>query len=174
MKVTELLNEKKQPDGTYAGVSFSKETINAIKQYIKDNNIPNGLRSDKMHTTVIYSRKYDPDFKALGKIDPPWTGTPTELDVWKTRPKDGSEGSNCLVLQFKCEKLNERHEELMKQYNFTYDFPEYKTHISLSYDIGDMEWKSLPKFEGKIEIIDEYGEDLNLDWAKEKGLKKDE
>lgn len=168
------LNEKKEPDGTYAAVNFSKETTDGIKKYITDNDIPNGLDESKMHTTIIYSRKYDGSFKAQGKINPAWIGKPTKLDVWKTRPKDGGEGSNCLVLQFDCKEMNDRHEELMKEYKFTYDFPEYKTHISLSYDIGDMDWKKLPDFNGKIEIIEEYQEDLNLDWAKEKGLKKDE
>lgn len=165
--------EKKQPDGTYAAVNFSKETTDAIKKYIEENNIPNGLSEDKMHTTVIYSRKYDPKFEAQGKIDPPWIGKPTEFDVWKTRPKDSGEGSNCLVLQFNCEELNKRHKELMDEYDFTYDFPEYKTHISFSYDIGSMDWKKLPKFTHKIEIVEEYGEDLDLDFAK-KATKKDD
>lgn len=176
MKVTELL-EKKEPEetrGTYAAVNFSKETTDAIKQYMKDNDIPNALAEDKIHTTVLYSRKYCPDYKPLGKIDPPWVGKATNFDVWKTRPKDGGEGSNCLVLQFKCEELNERHEKLMKEHEATYGFPDYKTHISFSYDIGDMDWKKLPKFEGKITIVEEYGEDLDLDWAKNKGLKKDD
>lgn len=171
------LTEKQETNtkGTYAAVNFDKETIKTIQEYMKENDIPNPLSSDKMHTTLLKSRKYCPDYKAAGKIDPPWVGTPTEFEVWKTRPKDGGEGSNCLVLRFECKELNDRHAELMKEHDASYDFPDYKTHISLSYDIGDMDWKKLPdikKYLGDIKIVEEYGEDLDLDWAKNKGLKK--
>jgi hypothetical protein len=170
----EDLTEKQQAEtkGTYAAVNFSKETTDAIKEYIKENDIPNPLSADKMHTTLLYSRKYCPDYTPLGKIDPPWKGTPTEFEVWKTRPKDGSEGSNCLVLLFKCEELNKRHQQLMNELDATYDFPDYKTHISLSYDIGDMDWKKLPdikKYLSEVVVVEEYGSDLDLDWAKKNG-----
>lgn len=171
MRVNELLTEQSsEPEtkGTYAAVKFDKKTTDALKKYMVDNDIPNPLRREKMHTTLLYSRKYCPDYEPLGKIDPPWIGEPLEFEVWKSKPKDGGEGSNCLVLRFKCEQLDKRHEKLMKELDATYDFPDYKTHITLSYDIGDMDWKDLPdikKYLSEIVIVEEYGEDLDLDWA---------
>jgi hypothetical protein len=168
MKLDELIVEKKQPDGTYAGVHFSKETVEAIAAYCKENKIPNRTRHEKMHTTVLYSRKYLPDYEPAGKYEKPMIGTPTGFDIW---PSKGEDPKNCLVLEYKCPELEKRHEELMKDHEATYDFDEYKTHITFSYDVGDLDIKTLPKFESKIEIVEEYGQDLDLNWA-DKSTKK--
>jgi hypothetical protein len=176
MTLDELLQEKHTPSGTYAAVKFSQDTKDAIEKYIKDNDIPNGLAASKMHCTLLYSRKHCPDYEPLGKIDPPWIGKPTGLDVWESKgEQDGEEGTRCLVMEFKCDKLNERHEQLMDEHQATYDFPEYKTHVTLSYDIGDLDEAELPDIKSvvkKLEIVEEYGEDLDLSWAKNEGTEK--
>ena len=72
---------------------------------------------------------------------------------------------NCLIMEFECVKLTARHKELMEEHDATYDFDEYKTHITFSYDIGEMDHKDLPAFTGPVDIVEEYGEDLDIDWA---------
>lgn len=171
MKLTEVTQEKK---GTYAAVRFSEKTKNQIKKYISDNNIPNAINPSKLHTTLLYSRKHIPGYTPVGKYDKSMIGKPGKFDVWKSSNEDGS-STNCLVVEYKCKDLEDRHNELMKKYNATYDFPTYKTHITLSYDIGDMDIKDLSDFSDtvpEIEIISEYGEDLDLSWAKNKGVDK--
>lgn len=168
MKLFEVL-EAAETRGTYAAVKFDDATKDAIVEYLKENEIPNPTPRDKLHCTVLYSRKYCPDYEPQGKIDPPWIGKPVKFEVWESRGKlRDEEPKRCLVLKFDCEKLVERHEELMDEHDATYDFPEYKTHITFSYDIGDMDETKLPdirKYLGEIRIVEEYGEDLDLDWA---------
>lgn len=168
MKILELLQEQ-ESKGTYAAVRFDDKTTTAIAKYIEDNDIPNGTPEAKMHCTVLYSRKHCPNYEPAGEIDPPWTGTPDKLEVWESRGKLRDEKpSRCLVMKFKCDKLNERHKELMDEHDVTYDFPEYKTHITLSYDIGDMDETKLPDIKeavGEMKIVEEYGEDLDLSWS---------
>lgn len=166
------LNEIAMPvakTGTYAAVKFSKSTIDKLMQLCKENGVKNVLRAEKLHTTLLYSRKYLPEYEAQGDIEPKWVGTPTELDVWKTRSEDPEKPSTRrLVLKYKCKELEERHQYLMKEHDATYDFDEYKPHISLSYDIGDADIDALKdalKDFGEIEIVHEYGEILDLDWA---------
>lgn len=155
--------KQKKPDGTYVGVKFSRETQNAIKKFVKTLSIPNMVGREKMHTTVIYSRKYftyeDP---MVGKIDPPWKGKAKEFHVWQTRDVNKS---NALVIAYTCPKLKAEHERIMKEYDATYDFPEYIPHITLSYDIGDFDTSKidLSTFP-EIEIVEEYVTDLVLDW----------
>lgn len=169
MKLEELMEDRrKQERGTYAGVRFDTATVDAIEKYMKDNDIPKAVSGDKLHTTLLYSRKYLPDYKATGKLTPHLIGTPTEFVVWKTSGDDGKEPANCLVLMYSCPALVKRHKELMKEYDATYDFDEYKTHITLSYDIGDLDIKTLPEIKKTIKsivIVEEYQEDLNLSWA---------
>jgi hypothetical protein len=150
--------------GTYVAVNFSKDTAKRIKAFIKKYNIPNPLATNKLHTTIIYSRKYLPEFKTQGKLDEPWVGKPSKLEIFKSR-----EGNNCLVVLFTCKEAVARHKEIMKDHEATYGFPEFKTHFTLSYDSGDFDPDSIKNLKdelGDIEIVEEYTEDLNLDWAK--------
>lgn len=163
MKLEELAKNKKTPDGTYVGVKFNKETVDRIKKFIKLNNIPNPIKSESFHCTVIYSRKYLPTFKPKGKIDPAWIGKVKKLDIFKSQS-----GTNCLVIIFKCPELTARHKQIMKDYDATYDFDEYHCHITISYDCGKFDPSSIEDLEsviGDIIIDDEYSEDLNLNWA---------
>lgn len=162
MKMQELM-EKKKTKGTYAGVRFSDATKDAVAGFIKEHNIPNGVPADKLHSTLLYSRKFCPDYKATGKLEDTMSGTPSGFAVW-----DNAESTtNCLVLEYDCSDLVDRHKFLMDEHGATHDFDDFKTHITFSYDIGDTDYKKLPKFTSPIEIVEEYGEDLNLDWAKE-------
>ena len=168
MKLTDLINEEKEEaKGTYAAVSFSEDTIDGIKKYIKENDIPNHTKFDKMHTTLLYSKKYCPDYKPAGKLDKPMIGKGTGFEKWPSQPDDDGKVAMCLVMRYDCSELSKRHKELMKEHDATYDFDEYKPHITFSYDVAGLQCKDLPKFEGKIEIVEEYGEDLNMDWAKD-------
>lgn len=175
MKVQELFEKQEPTKGTYAAVKFDKSTTDALAKYISDNKIPNPIKTEKMHCTVLYSRKYCPDYEPLGEIDPPWIGKPDKLEVWESKGKLRDEApTRCLVMKFTCEELNARHKELMDEHDATYDFPEYKTHITLSYDIGDMDEDELPSIKDaidEIKVVSEYGEDLESDWAKTKGTK---
>lgn len=168
MKLTEILAEAKEKKGTYAGTYFDNDTVTAVKKYIDDNNIPKPVSADKLHTTLLYSRKYLPDYEPAGEYDEPLEGKPLELVVWKTQGDENTEPANCLVLKYDCPELVARHKQLMKDHGATFDYDEYTPHITLSYDIGDMDINDLPdvkKAIPRIGVAKEYGEDLKLDWA---------
>jgi len=168
MKLHEVSHNNKKK-GTYTAVHFDEDTKRRLREYVRQNLIPNALPADKYHTTITYSRNFLPDLKPLGKIDPPWVGTPVKLEVWESSKDDDGKTSNCLVLMYKCEQCEIRHDQIMDEHDATYDFDEYKTHITLSYDIGDMDISDLPNPEsiGDISIVEEYMEELNLNWAKD-------
>lgn len=165
MKVKDIIEEGKKPDGSFAGLKFSTDTQTALKEYIEKNEIPNPLNTNKIHSTLLYSKKYLPDYKPAGKLDKSWFGSPTHFSIFKSNKKTGGTGSNCLVLEYKCSEQSSRFDELMEKHAATYDFDEYKPHITLSYDVGDLDYKKLPKFSKQLEIVEEYGENLNLNWA---------
>ena len=165
--------ELNQNKGTYSGVKFDDNTVNAVLKYIKDNKIPEGLPGNKLHSTVLYSRKYLPDYSPAGDYDEALEGTPTTFDVWPSENDDGTT-SKCLVLKYDCKGLNKRHKELMDEHKATYDFPKYEPHITFSYNIGDLDIKKLPDIKSvlpNIKVVHEYGEDLDLNWAITKGTK---
>lgn len=164
MKVIEIIEEKKTPDGTFAGVRFDEETKKALDEFIKDNDIPNPIDLNKVHSTLLYSKKYLPDYKAAGKLDEPWEGEFKHFSIFGSTPEDGGEASKCLVMEYSCPEQTARFDELMEKHKATYDFDEYKPHVTLSYDVGGLDEKKLPKFKKGLRIVEEYQEDLSLDW----------
>jgi len=158
MRLYEMENDK----GSYAAVTFSPETVEALKAFQYDNNIPNPLNPDEFHSTVMFSRKYIPTFKALGALQN-WTGRFTGWDVFP------SDDDNALVMKYECVELAERFDKIMSEYEATWDHEQFIPHVTLSYDIGDMDVKQLPKYDGPIVLINEHAEDLDLstNWADE-------
>jgi hypothetical protein len=56
----------------------------------------------------------------------------------------------------------------MKTYNPKWNWPNYIPHIALSYNVGDLDISKLPPYEGPIEVVSEYYDDLEEDWAADK------
>lgn len=154
-------NQEETKPGTYAAVRFSDNTKDAIKQYQIDNEIPNRVPRDKLHCTLLYSRKHLPNYQAPGDYQQPMQGETQQLESWPTRPDEDGKTSNCLVLRFRCDELYNRHNQLMDEHQATYDFPEYIPHVTFSYDVGDTDVGQLPPYEGPVEIVHEYQEDLD-------------
>jgi 2'-5' RNA ligase len=150
------------PTGAYIACSFSKESQDALYKFAEDCNLPSIVPRDKFHITVIYSKKPVPQsFKAKGDFRKPLLVEFKKLTVFATR-----EGNGALVMELYAPELAQRHNYLMKKYSLKYDFPEYKAHVTLCYDVG-AEFE-IPKVKPslELEVVNEYYETLNKDWAK--------
>lgn len=152
MSFKDYLNEEK---GTYAGFKFDKESQDYIMDLIKELNVPNPVSRDDLHSTLLYSEKYLPDYKAAKNIN--GVAVADKLEIFKT-----DEG-NVLVLRLDSEFMRKRHNELMRVHDATYPYPEYKPHVTLSYDVGDFKIPKVKLSKGII-IDKEYQEDLDKDW----------
>lgn len=157
--ITHTVTDKKP--GTYAGIRFSPETVEALEAFGKTHKIANQLTNDDFHSTLLYSRKHLPNYEPAGDYQQPMIGTPTQWDVWPSNPDEDGNTRNILVLQYSCPPLYQRHHELMQKHGATYDFDTYKPHITISYDAGDINVDKLPLFDGDIEIVSEYMEELD-------------
>ena len=116
---------------------------------------------DKAHATVMFSRKYIPEFESLGDgLD--WNGHFTGWDIFP------SDDDNCPVLKFECSELTDRFDQIVNDYGATWDHDDYQPHITFSYNVGDLDIYELPPFTYNITIISEYGEDLEFNWADDK------
>jgi hypothetical protein len=175
VKIFEILTQSK---GTYAGVRYDADSVNRLKNFIVQHKIPNPIKPQNFHTTLLYSRKYLPNYKPCGKLQTPFSVIPSEFVIWKTNASGGAENNspqtNCLVLKCQSSDLVNRHNELMNIHQAIYDYPEYVPHITLSYDVGDFDISTLsaPHTIGTLYADEEYGEELNLNWAKTKGTKQ--
>lgn len=153
MKLEELM--ERAPIGTYVGVRFTDETIEKLADYQHRHKIPNPLDQEEFHTTVVYSRKPINWRPETGLLD---SATVKKIEAWNTR-----DGLRCVVLLLDCDYLKERFDLAMDR-GATYDFPDYKPHITLSYDVGDdFNPDDLPVPDFEIELDHEYVEELNLE-----------
>lgn len=156
------IKEAEEKQGTYAGVRLSSKTQQAVDQYCEDNNIPNAIPAKKLHITILYSRKPCPNYTP--SQDPyPMTAKVQQFEMWVSEHIEGK--PNCLVLKVRCPDLVKRHNELMDEHDATFDYPDYKTHLTFSYDVGDLDVKALPKFEHDIILENEYYEPLRTEYG---------
>ena len=146
--------------GSYAAVTFDPATVKALEAYQYDNQIPNPLSPDEFHTTVMFSRNYIPTFETLGN-QMEWPGMFTKWGIFPSYDK------SALVLKYECHQLTDLFEQIMKKYDATWDHPSFIPHITLSYNVDDLDISQLPKYDGPIIIINEYSDDLDLstNWA---------
>lgn len=152
------LREEHQ-EGLYVAAFFSDETNNLLAGYCSKNNIPNSVPAPSLHTTIVYSRVPVLGFEPNHTLEVPVNTTYAKLDVWETQA-----GPKCLVLHFFSPYLHIRFQEAMSL-GATYDFDEYKPHVTLSYDIGDLDHTKLPAITFPLVIAGEYSESLDLDDA---------
>ena len=161
-KETILKEEKQTSKGVYVAVKYNQSAGDDLLDFIKKYNIPSTLKAEDFHTTLIYSRKFA-DIKELddNMEDSEIVAEPIELHVFETFDK-----KRALVIKLDCPYLDERHKYLMQKYDLTYDYEEYIPHITLSYDIGDLEVPKVlkdVKFPEFFRIQAEYQEELNLE-----------
>jgi len=167
MRLEELF-EATEKKGTYAAAKFDSDSKKVIVDFVKDNEIPSPLDTDKLHCTVIFSKAHIPNFKAAGKYDEPMECKPDGFEVWNTR----TEGVRCLVLKLKCPELVARHKALMKEYpEATYDYDKFKVHVTISYNIGEMDIKNLPEIKQSLMLVSEYTNPLDDTFAKKNSSK---
>lgn len=150
--------------GTYIAVRVHPESERLIREFMELYDVPivypNVER--RRHITLVSS---DDDFvkEFEAKPDVKYMAMPKKLDVMPTR-----EGNPCLVLHLECTELVARHNEILERYNATDRYPEFKCHISFSYDIGNYDMSKLPPFMAPIVVGEEYCEEFNANWVNRK------
>lgn len=158
------LNEFKirAPRGTFYAAKPTDETREAILDFLSDNKIPNPLKSELIHCTICYSRVWCAE-RALGDIDPHWKGNFETYNVWQTSSdSDSDEPGTCLTMSFICPEMTDRHMHLRK-HGATHDYPEYKPHVTLSYEVPeDYNHIVLPIYGGPLHFNHEFSEPLNV------------
>ncbi len=148
-----MMNFKEFGKGLYVAAKFSESTLDALENLQRELKIPNPVPRDKLHSTIVYSRVYVPYKVASGSFEIANSGSFT---IFETQ-----DGSRALVLELESDYLTARH-NYAKALGASYDFPDYRPHITMSYDVGPISFNGT--FNIPIVLDREYSEELNLDW----------
>lgn len=156
-ELNELLRE--EGDGTFVGARLSQTSNRNLVKWLAKNNIPNAVKSDHLHITIIHSEKTFPhETKPINAtVDP----ASYQFHVW-------GENNDTLVLAFKSPELSKRHEAGLKKHDLSWDFDEYIPHITLSHELTNdfrVEELEVPKF--PLKITNEYVDAFESDWKEE-------
>lgn len=121
-------NSEEEIKGSYAAVLFDDETAARLAAFAEDNRVPNALAPHEFHTTILASRTpvFWRPMHDIGHI-----ARPTGFEVWDTQ-----DGKRCLVMRVESPFFQTRFDLGMAR-GATYDFDEYKPHITLSYDVDE-------------------------------------
>lgn len=140
-------------NGLYVAATLSDETKNNLIEFMNINNVPNQPEIDDLHITIQYSRNMVDYVLNDNTVN---IGNDNQLDVFEFG------GKRYLVLVLNSDYLKERHEYGML-IGCTYDHDEYKPHITLSKDLGLIDFVPVKTSTDFDIIIDsEYKEDLEV------------
>lgn len=144
--------------GIYVAVKIGGDSKRCLQQITNQYTIPNMISFSKLHTTIVFSRKFD---HIVPNSANRFKGIITGYKIFLTRDE-----KNGLVVELDSKDLVNRHKELMSMYDLTYEFETFIPHFTLSYDVGDnFDVTKLPIPNCSIVFESEYVEPLDLDWA---------
>jgi len=143
------------PEGVYISVKLSEETETLVKEY-QEKYLKGQDINEELHCTLIYSKK-----PHVEEIEP---GEYTAIGTFQEFSLFGPD-ENILVVEVNSQDLFRRNEELVQEYKFISDFDEYKSHITLSYGVENIDLNSLPPMDFAFKFQDEAVEPLNTNWA---------
>lgn len=154
MKINDILNEEFENPKEYdyfIGMKLSNESNEKLVNYLIENDISLDQQNN-FHVTIFFSRgKEFPEESCKGKLS-----TPIILNKKDYKFEIFGTDEKCLVLLVKHSYLDKRHTEIKTKYNLEYDFPKYIPHITLTYKIGDTDYKRLDLADFDIELVEEY------------------
>lgn len=114
-------------NGTYISLYPSDKSLSKIDRLIKRLNIADPVPSNKLHTTLVFSRNPMP-LAQSHKLKRSITAKVDEFDIWPDADK------TCLVLKLDAREIDSLHEFYKEHYNATHDYPSYDPHITISYN----------------------------------------
>jgi len=141
--------------GTYVGAKYTDATTQQLSKLMKIINVPNAITKDKLHSTLLYSKKEISIDYGTFPID--YMGWTDRLEIWE------DQGKNILVLIINSDEMKSRHDELLEMGGASV-YPEFNQHITLSYDVQD--W-IIPECDLDFNVFacTEYIEPLKLSWS---------
>lgn len=133
-----LTESDEHKNGTYVSVHLSPESSDSLFTWVKEHDIENPTPKKEYHCTIVYSRVGIPTAKKE-TLDLPFTAIVSKWEIFPTQT-----GAKCLVARLDCPKMKEAFKMYHSKYAATYDYDEYKPHVTVSYDYKGELPDSLP------------------------------
>lgn len=157
------MTDQNYQSGVYAGVHFSEESKDEIMEMIKEMGLPNAVKRDSLHCTVLYSETPLDHFDVVAdttEINPSFKASISHFEAFDT--DDGT----CLVAVISSPRLFILHHTLKSASGAEHSYPTYTPHITLSYDCPDAKsYLNKTPSVRSVEVIELYAQPRVDDWA---------
>jgi 2'-5' RNA ligase len=134
MNIASLSAYAKHKDGTYVSLEMSQESKDMLDNFVQMNlGLTERVDKKTYHITVIYSRTPVPAAEQLLHMNTsiPVEAQPVGYEIFPTK-NDGY----CLVMRIICPYATRINSQLNAA-GATSDYPDYKPHITIAYDIKE-------------------------------------
>lgn len=146
-----LMDFAKHKDGTYVSMDLSQGCKDILDHFVEMNlGLTERVDKSTYHITVIYSRAPVPSAEVHAGVETDSQATVTGYEVFPTK-NDGK----CLVMRLDFPFANLLNKQLSAE-GATSDYPEYKPHMTIAYDIAqeiDPHTLPLPGFKLNFECV---------------------
>lgn len=146
-----------RPLYVYRTLKNAKELI----AWAKKQGFASTLKAEDMHVTVTYSRRAV-DWFAMGGTFGPSTGD-LAIPPGGARIVTALGNEGAIVLAFASDELQWRHNEMVEA-GASWDFPEYRPHVTITYDGADVNLTKVEPYVGQLVFGPEMFEPLEADW----------
>lgn len=134
----------KHKDGTYVSMDLSDESRALLDNFVEMSlGLTERVDPSTYHITVIYSRTPVPTAEHIAGMSTDTTASVIGYEIFPTK-NDGK----CLVMRLEYSFANALNSKLTQE-GATSDYPEYKPHLTLAYDMSqeiDPNTLPIPKF----------------------------
>jgi 2'-5' RNA ligase len=127
--------------GTFVGVHLTSDSISKLLNWIEQNNISGSITpANDFHATLIQDKEKEIPWNAQ-QYNPPIRLDPNTyyLDLFGL-------ANNILVLGFKSNFLQKKHQLAKKLHNISWDFDVYNPHITLARNVINFDPTTLPPY----------------------------
>jgi len=138
----------------------SRKLLNAaeVLRWANGQGFKTTLPAADMHVTVLYSKAHV-DWMKMGED---FGGGELTVSAGGARLIEQFDGG-AVVLLFNSSTLSWRHEEMVRN-GASHDFPEYQSHVTITYDPGEVDVAQIEPYRGELRFGPEIFEELDEDW----------
>jgi len=129
-----------------------------LVKWAKQNGFKTTLEPEDMHVTITYSKKAVVWPEKSNAIELGISGGASERKI-----ELFGEDKNIAVLTFRCRQLEKRWEQF-KSFGCSYDFPEYRPHVTISYSGKFVDLNTIKPYTGLLKFGEEVFKEVDEDY----------
>lgn len=149
--IATLRQYAKHKDGTYVSMDLTLESRELLDNYVEMSlGLTERVDPSTYHITIIYSRTPVPSAEQYQGLGNQESAKVVAYEIFPTK-NDGK----CLVMRLDCPYATSLNQRLVSE-GATSDYPEYKPHLTIAYDIQqeiDPSTLPIPQFELKFDSV---------------------